>query len=415
MTDVLTSSSRRAATAADAEARRPLAVSAVVAGAVAPLSVLLACMAVGLAGWFASDAGRYGDTKDAMRVGADAWLLAHGARLQLDTVEVTAQITAIPLGLTLVSAYVTYRLGRWAGTTSLVDGWLTSLTGAVALSGVYAIVAVTGGILASAPGAEPHLGLAFLGAFVLALLAGGLGILTGSGQTSVWHATVPVHLRTVVTAALAGVLLMVAAGSLLLVVSLALDFGEAATVLSRLHVDVSGGVLYSLVVAAMVPNAVLLTTAYLLGPGFMVGTGTVVSPTAVVLGPVPAFPLLAALPDDTATPWWTVLAVGVPVLVTGVAVALTLRHLPVTRYETGAVLGLAAGALGAVALTLLTVLAGGAVGPGRMADVGVWPLQTAGAAVVAMGTGGLLGGAVTTWRRRRRERGRAAPSGTASS
>jgi hypothetical protein len=47
-------------------------------------------------------------------------------------------------------------------------------------------------------------------------------------------------------------------------------------------------------------------------------------------------------------------------------------------------------------------LAGGAVGPGRMAHVGASLSQTFVAATVAMGIGGLVGGLLATWWARRR-------------
>ncbi len=60
--------------------------------------------------------------------------------------------------------------------------------------------------------------------------------------------------------------------------------------LSRLHADTSGGLLYTVLVAAVAPNAVLLSGSYLLGPGFAVGTGTVVSPVRGRARPRPGVP-----------------------------------------------------------------------------------------------------------------------------
>src|SRR5690606_10186293 len=94
MTDLL-SPARRTSAPAPGPGRSPV-VAAVMAALVAAGSVLALAVAVALAGWFAADAGRYGDTRDASRVGADAWLLAHGAGITLDT----AAVTVLPLGLT---------------------------------------------------------------------------------------------------------------------------------------------------------------------------------------------------------------------------------------------------------------------------------------------------------------------------
>lgn len=373
------------------------AIGAAVAGVAAAGSVLLCCAALALAGWFASDAGSHGDTRDAIRVGADAWLLAHGAHLELST----ASISVVPLGLTLFCAYVTFRLGRWAGTTAAVEDVRGLLTATAVLAGMYAVVTTLTAVLASLEHAQPHLGLASVGGFVLAAVAGGPGLLAGSGRWPAWRGRVPDFAVAVGTGAASVVLLMLASGALLVTLALALDLGPAANVLSRLHADASGGLLYTVVVAAVAPNAALLAGSYLLGPGFMVGTGTLVSPSAVVLGPVPAFPLLAALPDEGATPWWTAVLVALPVLLSATAAALMLRRHPVPQYELGAARGLAAGVVGAAGFTLLAGLAGGSAGPGRMADIGALLGQTALAAVVAMGVGGLVGGVAATWWLRR--------------
>lgn len=396
MTELLTRSRTRNAPAAGA-ARPPLWWRAVAAGLGASLGVLAVCMAVGLAAWFASDAGSHGDTRDALRVGAGAWLLAHGSGLQL----AGATVTAVPLGLTALSLLAAVRAARWAVRTAAEEDVAGTVLAGVVLVGVYALVTMGTALLAGTPTARPGLSRALVGGLLVATLGGGGGLLLASASTRASLRRVPGAVRAVTSGAVAACLLMVAAGSTLTVVALLLDLGEAANVLSRLHPDAAGAALYTVVVAATAPNAALLGGAYLLGPGFAVGTGTLVSPTAVVLGPMPAFPLLAALPAPGVPPTWTTALLGVPVLA-GLTAGLFAgrRHRP-RGYEVGALLGLAAGVLGGAVLTCLMALAGGAVGPGRMADVGVGELDVLVSAVVALGGGGLVGGVLATWRVRR--------------
>ena len=170
--------------------------------------------------------------------------------------------------------------------------------------------------------------------------------------------------------------------------------------LSRLHTDGPGGLMYTLVGIAFVPNAVLLAGAYLLGPGFMVGTGTLVSPTAVVLGPVPAFPLLAALPGDGPTPWWTTGLLAVPVLLAAVAARLAVRRARVDRYDAAAALGLGSGSPARCCSRWWSC------SPAVLPAPAGWPtsarsLQTLLAGAVALGAGGLVGGVLACWRVRR--------------
>lgn len=404
MTDLLRADPRRTSPGARGRlSGRSLTVTAVVGGVVAPALTLAVSAAIALAGWFAADAGRYGDTRDAVRVGADAWLLAHGAGLRLEA----ATVTLLPLGLTFLCAYVAYRVGRWAGAVSSVgDGpedLRPTLTGIIVNATVYALVALLVSVATSDQSVEPGLLHALGGGFLLALVAGGSGILVGSGQARAVLRRAPDPVRSALLGTAATVLLTVTAASVLVGGALVADFGTAATVLSRLHTDGAGGLMYTVVGILFVPNAVLLGAGYLLGPGFAVGTGTVVSPTVVVLGPVPAFPLLAALPGDGATPGWTTALLGLPVLLALVGVVLGARTVPaVTRFDAAAVQGLVSGVLAAVLLTLLVLLAGGAAGPGRMADVGADAWGTFAAAAVSFGGGGLLGGLAAAARARRR-------------
>jgi hypothetical protein len=392
MTDLLTRPRARTAPSAE-RSRPPLWWRAVAAGLGASLGVLALCMAVGLVAWFASDAGSHGDTRDAIRVGADAWLLAHGAGLQVDGVT----LTAVPLGLTALCLLAAVRAARWAVRTSAEEDVAGTVLGGVVLVGLYSLVALVTALLAATPDARPGLGRAILGGLLVALLGGGGGLLLASPATRALLSRLPAGLRAVSCGALAALMLMVAAGSALTVVALLLDLGEAANVLSRLHPDAAGAALYTVVVAAAAPNAALLGGAYLLGPGFAVGTGTLVSPTAVALGPLPAFPLLAALPHPGVPPAWTTALLGVPVLAGLLTGLLAGRRYPARGYDVGAVRGLASGVVGGALVAGATVLAGGSVGPGRMADVGVVGLDVLAAAALALGGGGLVGGVLATW------------------
>ena len=113
------------------------------------------------------------------------------------------------------------------------------------------------------------------------------------------------------------------------------------------------------------------------------------------------FPLLAALPDTGPTPGWAAALVGVGPLVGVVGAMRAQRAHPTYRWEEGALHGCGGGMLAGALFGLLSVLAGGAVGPGRMTDVGPLAGSVLVHAVTAFGIGGLLGGLVATWWQRR--------------
>ncbi len=380
-----------------AELPKPLAYGAALVGVASPAAALLVLWAVGLVVWFAADGGSHGTTRSVLRIAADGWLLAHGDHLAVDR----AVITASPLGLTLACAFLTYRLAVKAGRVCDGEDLRTVGLATVVLAGVYAAVAMLVAILASAEGAQPGFGLAFVGGAFVGGVAGGLGLARGAGLLGELRRRVPVPAVASVWTALITVTLLVAAGALLTAVSLAVHVGAASRVADTLRLDLVGGVMSLLLVLLVAPNLSLLATTYLLGPGFAVGTGTVVSPSAVALGPVPAVPVLAALPPDGWAPGWTAAFLAVPVLVAGAGGYLAGRTLPTSSYQSAALRALAGGLVAAFVLAVAVSWAGGAIGPGRMTDLGAGWFGVLLAASRSLLPGALAGALVAAWLARR--------------
>jgi hypothetical protein len=189
-----------------------------------------------------------------------------------------------------------------------------------------------------------------------------------------------------------------------LLVALVADFDTALNVTSQLDTDTGATVQLVAISLLVVPNAVVFSGSYLLGPGFTVGTHTIVSPSVVTVGALPMFPLLAALPDTGPTPAWTSALIGVPPLVAVLGAMRAQRHHPTYRWEEGALHGCGGGMLAGLLFGIIALLAGGSVGPGRMADVGPLAGTVLVHGVTAFGIGGLVGGLIATaWQRRRLE------------
>ena len=391
--------------AADA---RPLTLLASLAGAAAAGGMLAVCLAAGVIGWFVTDSGVHGEPRDGLRAGALGWLMAHGSGINVQG----APVTAVPLGLTLLVAWVVWRCGLRLGESvaghgpdadALSDGnrdWTVPLATAV-FSATYLVVAVLTLVLAGSPETAPSQGRVLCWSLLLTAVVGGTAIATGSGRLAIWLSLAPPSVRATAHAVASVLLTFLAGAFLVFLIAFAVDIGAAMNVLARLHTDTGDAVLFSLLVLTLVPNAVVFAGAYLLGPGFAVGTGTLVSPTVVAVGPVPMFPLLAALPDNGPTPAWTPALLALPVVLAALAVARSERTHPTTAWDQGALRGLVAGVLAAVLFGVLAAIAGGAVGPGRMTQVGPAAGQVLVHAVVALGAGGLLGGLLATWRQRR--------------
>jgi hypothetical protein len=113
--------------------------------------------------------------------------------------------------------------------------------------------------------------------------------------------------------------------------------------------------------------------------------------------------VLAALPPDGWTPGWAMGFLAVPVIVGLGAAFVTGKVLPTRSVQVGAARGLGAGVLAAVLLGVAVSSAGGAIGPGRMAEIGAgfWAVLAAG--VLPLGLGGTVGGLAATWWARRHD------------
>ena len=393
--------------------RRPLVLLAALGGIGAAATTLLVCLGIAVVGWFLTDAGAHGTPRDGLRVGALAWLVAHGSGVTVRGVT----LTAMPLGLSALAAWAAWRVGHRVGVAvaghgpdaeAVADGqrdW--TVPGAASWFTLgYAATAVATAVVAGSAATSPSLARTVLGTVLLCAAFAAPAIAIGSGRAGAWAGYLPGTVRAAARTGRRILVTFLGACALLFVGALALHLGGAATMLSQLHTGAGEATLVCLLSLSLVPNAVAFSGSYLLGPGFAVGLHTVVSPAAVTIGPLPLFPLLAALPANGPTPVWSVWLMAVPVLVAALATARAQRRTPTLRWDEGAVRGGAGGVLAGLLFGLLAALSGGAVGPGRMSQVGPFAFDVLVHATTAFGIGGLLGGLATTaWLRRAARRG----------
>jgi hypothetical protein len=395
---------------ADAARPRPLVLIATLGGVSAALAPLVVLLAVGVIGWFATDAGVHGAPRDGMRMGALAWLAGHGSGFTV----MGARVTIVPLGVTAMTVWSMWRLGHRVGDAvsghgpdadRISDGErdLTVPIAIMTFFAGYAVVAVVVATLAAGTSVDPSLPRVLAWTIVLTALVAAPAIAVGSGRAAIWATFVPATVRAgaAVAGAVLGTLLVVSA--LTFLVTLATSLDDAATMTSSLHPSPAEAGLYALVNAAFVPNAALFTGSFLLGPGFAVGGATLVTPGAVVLGPLPVVPLLAALPATGTPAAWVGGLMLLPPCVAAVAAYRTLRTRTLT-WDQVALAGCGGGLVAGFGLAVLASLSGGAAGPGRMRFVGPFSRDVLVHAVTACGVGALLGAAVVAllgWRAHR--------------
>lgn len=201
----------------------------------------------------------------------------------------------------------------------------------------------------------------------------------------------------------------VVGSALVYTVTVVMHWTDIVTLFESLHADVLGVIVLSIAQLVYVPNAVLWTTSWLSGVGFAFGTGSSVSPLGTQTGPLPALPILAALPPGELS--WGFLGLLVPLLAAALAVivvgprfARALASAPNPWAVWGVTVAWAA-ACGAALLAVAASLSSGSLGLGRFIDVGpngfavFWALFGLFALVLVPGT------AVLLYRQRRDLRG----------
>jgi hypothetical protein len=383
-----------------AGADRPLAVTGAIAACASAGTGLAVLTMLALAGWIAAPHAGLGLT-GVLRTAALLWLIGHHVGFALPG---AGRIGMLPLGLVLLPGALLWRAGRWV----VRSGGVTRLRyvgyAALALAVPYAMVAAALALASSSALATPSLPEAVACPFLLALIAGGLG---GARAIAPWSRLVgllPDRLRSLTVGTAGALAVLVAVGALLAGGSLALHLREFRTVDATLAPGAVGALLLLLAQLAYVPNAIAWAISFTLGPGFAFGTGTVIAPTGSALGPLPAFPMLAALPPGVHSAVPPVLSLAVliaPYLAGAFGGLLMARTAPVLALEAAPLRGFACGLLTGCVLGVAAAAAGGPLGNGRLAAVGPSGWQVGVVASLEVGVAAAATAGFANWLRLR--------------
>ena len=377
---------------------RPLVVTGGIAALAAAASGLAVLVTLTAIGWItAPHVGIGAGLGGVMRTAAMLWLVAHHVGF---TVRGAGRIGLLPLGLVLLPGALLAMAGRWVVRAGAVTRLRHVGYAAIALALPYALLA---GALAVASGtsvAAPSLLQAVIAAFLLALVAGGLGAARGLAPWSRLASLMPARPRSIVMGMLGSAAILTAAGAVLAGASLAVHLPEVKAASDALAPGVGGAALLLLAQIAYIPNAIIWAVAYSLGPGFAFGTATVVAPTGSALGAVPVFPMLAAIPAG-ARPggpgWVPVVVLALPYLAGVFAGVVTVRIAPTPVIEAAPLWGFAAGTAAGVLAGLAAAFSGGPLGNGRLASVGPSGFQVGLVAILELGITAALSAAGANW------------------
>lgn len=375
---------------------RPLLVAGAWAAVTAAGAGLATVTMLVLVGWIAAPHLGLG-LAGVLRTAAVLWLAGHHAEVQ---VAGAGRIGMLPLGLVLLPGTLLWRAGRSVvrghAVTGLRQALAVALTVALpyaALAGALAIASRSGLAAASVP-------QAVLAGFTISFCAAALGAARALAPWTQLGALMSVRMRSVLAGTAASLAVLVAAGAMATALALAGDVHRYGAVYQLLSPGIVGSGLLLLAQLAYLPNAVLWAIAYMLGPGFAVGAGTVVAPTGSVVGPLPAFPLLAALPvgaHGSGPGWLGAVMLAIPYLAGAIGGLLVVRVAPTTVLESAPVRGFCSGLLTGVVLAVLAAFAGGPLGDGRMSAVGPSAWQVGAVAVLEVGLAAAITAGAANW------------------
>jgi len=375
-----------------------------------PLTVLWAAQYHLAADWFTF-----------WRAAADVWLVGHGvnltvvldaklgASLGLTTSTAPFQITIAALGFAALTAGLGVRTGLRASETPF------RTTGAVSAVVTFAALATIVTSTAASGPVHPSIWQGIL----LPPFVYGLGVVSGIGFAALRRPAddppvrtfaavrrltdaLPSAMRTASAAAFragtAAAALVIAGAALILAVLVFGSFGTIIGLYEQLQSGALGGAALTIGQLAILPNLVIWMASWLIGPGFAIGTGSSVGPFGTELGPIPGIPLFGVIPSGGFA--FGIVGILVPIIAGFLAAALLrgryadARRTDGTRWLFLTALGI--GIVAGIELGLLAWWSAGAIGPGRLHDVGPNPwlvgsiaaAEVAVAAVIGSVTGG---------------------------
>lgn len=335
------------------------------------------------------------------RASVDIWLLGNGVdiRVALPTGVVAGTglaaaaepfvVTIAPLAFTVFSVVMGARAGvRAAATRYWQSAGAAGLVTVVLLGGLLAISSTDDVLSPSALQAFLLPGLVYGFGLVLGVIRGRHRIPAGAeGRIGRIADGIQDRLderfdrfdRAVFTAALRGgvaaVTGIIGVSAVLLGLLVLVNFGLVTSLYQSAQLGVAGGAVTTLAQIAFIPNLVVWTASWLIGPGFALGAGSSISPVNTIVGPVPGLPILGAVPSGDFA--FGFLGLLVPVLIGFFAATLVRPRLVAALAGRSLVRRLLAavgiGVVAGVTLGLLAWFSGGAIGPGRLADVGPNP------------------------------------------
>jgi len=403
-------------------------------GQAAVLSALVVILP--LTGVWATNGFSDRDYASLARLSGQAWLLLHGVPLSLSYPAGTVGpepsgglLSLIPLGLTMIPFFLCWRAGRRLARASYTDQLWQALLGALC---TYAIL----GICAAYFSANEDVSISLVAGALIPLISAGLGVIIGARveagswvrligvDLTDWIARTSQHSRwagsylwAAIRAGVVGITAAVGLSAVLLVVALTISWAEIVTVYEKLDAGIIGGIVLTVAQLGLLPNLVVWTLAWASGAGFSIGTGSMISPLETTVGPLPAVPVLAALPTGQLE--FAYAALLIPVAAGVLAgwwflregenhfdewLSIKIRARWFTASASTVCLGVVIGVVSGLLAAAIALIARGSLGIGRFVEIGPDPLWTGIWVAAEVAVGAVIGYAAGPWLEREKTR-----------
>jgi hypothetical protein len=351
---------------------------------------LLACLVMAV--WALSPTP-VGDSGAAWRAVGLTWLGAHQTALTISGLPVTL----LPLGAVLPALLLTRRGGGWAARfvpEPSIQELAALLTAAAA---VYGAGGAGVAWLSGTPSTSATLRDAFLACAAVAAAGSLWGIARELGLLQRVQDRVPAGAWRTMVAGWTGALALFVVGAALVALSLIVHVGDAYAALTA----IDGGFLavagLTLANVLTLPTLAIWGAAYAVGPGFSLGQLGSLSLFGGETAPLPALPVLVAIPSST--PAWAPALMAAPIAC-GVLAGRVRWQGDLPSWPGALVAGLGVGVVVAPFVAVGAALTSGSLGGGVLTDLGpeLGPVTGAAVGLVVLGfLGDAAGQTIKLW------------------
>ncbi len=371
----------------------PLIAGAIAAGVCVVIGYIFTLGFIMAAWLFAAHGSE--STLQVLRAAGIAWEVLHLTPIVIGT----TTIGVLPWGFLVVPVLILWKAMHWALKSSRPKTAIEFVRVAISVSILYSVFAALVGLISSTDDLHTDLTSTFLHSLIVALAVTTTCVITFAPSRTILTDALPKLFIDGIRPALIAFGLLFAAGSLLILVSLILNWDQLRAVTTLMAPGFIDGFFMTLLGIGYLPTVNVWAMSYLLGPGITLGGGVVTLENASP-GALPAFPLLSILPSESAS--FASYFILIPILIGVIMYFLIPRErwsaqgesLPstlsfVVRWRELVTLAISISLL-SVLIWLAASISSGSLGTGYLKFIGPMPAQMAFAAISVCGLSALL-------------------------